>query len=181
MSNTEKPIVNRKKLRVIKMLTAVLLILLSLGTIGTGLALLNASQKNQPQITTDAGTPVALIGSLAITEKQYIVPVSNPSLPVIQTFTDTLQVDDRLSGQGIEFTTQLLSELGKKQVAVQRVTIYTRDYSVLHLANTNVIYKEKASASELASSLQSMLSVFTIEGKMPLEIDFRFDKPVLRY
>jgi hypothetical protein len=92
-----------------------------------------------------------------------------------------LQDGDRLTGQGIEFTTELLSHLLKKQVAVQSVTIYTRDYSVMRLGDTNVVYKEKGSASELASSLQSMLSVFTIEGRVPSEIDFRFDKPVLRY
>jgi len=161
---------------------AVLLMLLSLGTISAGIALLNASQKNQPQAKTiDIGVPVALVGSLAITDKQYIVPVSNPALPVIQTQTDPLQDGDRLAGQGIEFTTEFLSALSKNQVAVQSVTIYTRDYSVLHLNNTNVVYKEKESASVLASSLQSMLSVFTIEGRNPTEIDFRFDKPVLRY
>lgn len=155
---------------------------MSIGTISIGIVLLNASQNNQPQAkTTDVGVPVALVGSLAITDKQYIVPVSNPALPVIQTLTDPLQDGDRLTGQGIEFTTELLSVLIKNQVAVQSVTIYTRDYSVLHLGNTNVVYKEKESASILASSLQSMLSVFTIEGRMPTEIDFRFDKPVLRY
>lgn len=155
---------------------------MSLGTIGVGIVLLNASQKNQSQAkATDTGTPVGLVGSLAITDSQYIVPVSNTSLPVIQVLTDPLATGDKLAGQGIEFTTVFLGELAKKQVAVQSVTLYTRDYSVLHLANTNVIYKEKSSASELASSLQSMLSVFTIEGRVPSEIDFRFDKPVLRY
>ena len=159
-----------------------MLIVLSLGIISAGIYILNASQNAQPKVeVVDVGTPVALIGSVAVTDKQYIVPISNPSLPVIQTHTDPLKDGDRLTGQGIEFTTELLYHLSQKQVAVQSVTIYTRDYSVLRLSNTNVVYKEKGSASTLATSLQSMLSVFTIEGRVPSEIDFRFDKPVLRY
>lgn len=159
------------------------MIILSCGAISAGILLLNASQNKPSQaINTDVGTLVGLIGSLAITDKQYIVPVSNQPLPIIQAVTDPLESGDRLSGQGIEFTTELLRELSKNQVAVESVTLYTRDYSILLLStNTNVIYKEKGSASELATSLQSMLSVFTIEGRMPTEIDFRFDKPVLRY
>lgn len=160
-----------------------MLILLSVGTITTGITLLNASQNNQPQAKdTDYGTPVGTIGTLAVTDKQYIVPVTSQSLPSVQILTDPLKTGDKLAGQGIEFTTQLLAALAKNQVAVDQVTIYTRDYSVLHLTtNTNLIYKEKPSVTELVSSLQSMLSVFTIEGRNPTEIDFRFDKPVLRY
>ena len=156
---------------------------MSIVAITAGIVLLNASQKNQPQAkTTDIGTPIGIIGNFAITDKQYIVPISNQSLPQIQAYTDPLAEGDKLTGNGIEFTTEFLAELAKHHIAVTSATIYTRDYSILRLAtDTNVIYKEKPSASTLASSLQSMLSVFTIEGRVPSEIDFRFDKPVLRY
>lgn len=156
---------------------------MSLTAITAGIVLLNASQKNQPEAKiTDVGTAVGIVGSYAITDKQYIVPITNQSLPQIQVFTDPLIDGDRLTGNGIEFTTELLFELQKNHIAVASVSIYTRDYSILRLVtNTIVIYKEKGSASELAASLQSMLSVFTIEGRNPSEIDFRFDKPVLRY
>jgi hypothetical protein len=162
----------------------VLLIALSFLIIIGGIFLLDKSEKNiEANTVVDYGKIVASVGNFFVTDKHFIVVSrAQRAIPVINIKTDPLTVGDRLSGQGIEVTLELLGILGNNKVAVESVTLYTNEYIVLKLMNpTIVIINENHNTAELASSLQSMLSVFTIEGRMPKEIDFRFDKPVVRY
>ncbi len=166
------------------MLTVSLLILLSVGAIGLGLKLLYNTQQSAQTTPQDMrGETVARIGVLALTSNGYVV--SSPdyeSLPELTLYTDPLFPGDKIQGEEVLKTGQLLLLFKKNDIAVVSATIYTKDYCVLTLPETiRVLYNDKSDVRTLTSSLQSMMAVFTIEGTKPEEIDFRYDKPVIRY
>lgn len=166
------------------MLTVSFLIILSSGAILFGLKLLYDAQQNikAAPVATN-GEPVARIDSLVLTADGVIATSSGSfEIPILTVHTDPLSPGDRIKGVEVQKTVEILALLKKNNVAVESVTIYNKDYCVLILPETiRVLYNSNSDARTLISSLQTMMAVFTIEGRIPEEIDFRFDKPVIRY
>ena len=127
--------------------------------------------------------PVARIKIYAISEKGIVLSSNaSPHLPEIDVSIDTPTVGSRLGGVELAMTLSFLNELKFRNIGVGSVKIYSKDMMILTTADTiRVLYASTNDVVALSSSLQTMLSVFTIEGTRPREIDLRYDKPVLRY
>lgn len=133
-----------------------------------------------------AGDIIARTGNYSVsTSGRIFEQVPDTSLPELIIGTDKLLPGDVLTGNEIKNTLAILALLKKNGIAVRSIYIYTKEYCVLEIPNQSgtirVLYNENSNPTGLISSLQSIVSVFTIEGKVPDEVDFRFDKPVLRY
>lgn len=79
-----------------------------------------------------------------------------------------------------EFKKELEEELLKTNLGFSEI-IFTQDSSLsVELASgEKIIFSFRKPVKSQVSSLQLMLSRFTIEGKKVEQLDFRFDKPVV--
>lgn len=104
------------------------------------------------------------------------------NLPDIKIETQSVRGGEKVSGEEIEKTLRVLKELKKLGLEVKKVEVYNRERMDLIFANnTRIIYNSSVDPFTLSSSLQFMFSRFKIDGRMPVEIDFRYNKPVVRF
>ncbi|MCL5970032.1 MAG: hypothetical protein M1450_00820 [Patescibacteria group bacterium] len=77
---------------------------------------------------------------------------------------------------------EIESNLQKKNIPFSSVFSYGNDSFLVKLKNNEeIILSKNKDISFQVSSLQLMISRFTIEGKRIKRVDFRFDKPVVSF
>jgi len=81
-----------------------------------------------------------------------------------------------------EDSKKIESNLKKKNIPFSSIFSYGNDSFLVKLKNNEeIIFSKNKDISFQVSSLQLMLSRFTIEGKRIKRVDFRFDKPVVSF
>jgi hypothetical protein len=133
----------------------------------------------------DEGIPLASIDQFVITSTGLIKERTGNAYPLLTVQTDPVVPGDILRSPEITTSLRLIENLQKNGIAVGSISIYTTEYCVVELpvkADTiRVLYNSQSDTVSLVSTLQGILTMVTIEDTKPVEIDFRFDKPILRY
>ena len=128
------------------------------------------------------GYPVAVVQESLIDANGNVVgPFNQEDLAVIEISTDPLLYNTRIESEALRYSLSLLHLLQVAGFNVSTITIYHDWYITATVLDTiRILYTIHTDSDTLVSSLQSMLSAFTIEGVTLEEIDFRFDKPIVR-
>lgn len=81
---------------------------------------------------------------------------------------------------GTEITQDLIKEkLGKSGFSVKKIADYDNGYLVTLSTDEKIIFSRNKPLDEQISSLQLISSRFTIEGKYFVQLDLRFNRPVI--
>lgn len=73
------------------------------------------------------------------------------------------------------------NSLKREGLSLSSITASSSSYIVVLRSSEEVWFSDKKDARLQTSSLQLILSRFTIEGKKVKRIDFRFDKPLIEF
>lgn len=112
------------------------------------------------------------ISSIGITVF-YTIPQNHYISPLASNFS--LQ-----QALGTEVTQDMIKEkLKKSRFSVKNSTDYDNGYLVTLSTDEKIIFSKNKPLEEQISSLQLISSRFTIEGKHFVQLDLRFDRPVI--
>ncbi|MBI4130207.1 hypothetical protein HY468_02735 [Candidatus Roizmanbacteria bacterium] len=137
----------------------------------------------QPTPTPSPVLGIASMNGFILDEKGSVVAYhQTEQLPLIQASIPPLTIGDRIESEELLVTIAVLRKLQEEGIAAVEARIYNATYMELTMEHdVHILFNTTNDPVLLSSSLQTMLSVFTIEGRFPKEIDFRFSKPVIRY
>lgn len=96
----------------------------------------------------------------------------NPGLPEIET--------ERFEKEKVKRALEAIFLLNQYSLSFERIKIKNQDDLVLFLPETEVFLPTEKLAQQIAS-LQMIINRAKIEGKLPVKIDLRFKKPVVKY
>lgn len=81
---------------------------------------------------------------------------------------------------GTEITQDMIKEkLGKRGFSVKEIADYDNGYLLTLSTDEKIIFSKNKQLDEQISSLQLISSRLTIEGKDFVQVDLRFDRPVI--
>ena len=137
--------------------------------------------RTQTEIMTTPIAAIAQLSGFGVSDTGRVLSrVTSNELPFIDANAPILFGGEQLKGNGIETTLAFLSALKQHNIEVTYINLYDAQYMDLLLASKVVIvYNNSIEPIAMASSLQNMLGLFTIEGRMPTTIDIRYRQPVV--
>lgn len=148
--------------------------------------LLNNRNANSPNNATSAadessGAIVAAISTKFLDETGKVVSDKPEQyVPHIDVTIPALIEGERLVDPAIRSTLALINEFSRSELAVERVTIYNDNYIELSLSDqTRIVCSTKCDPFLVVSTLRSIHSAYTIEGRLLDTVDFRFSKPFI--
>jgi cell division septal protein FtsQ len=105
---------------------------------------------------------------------------SNRILPVIQIGDENAVDGERLKNPAILGALRFLGELNS-DIYVREITLEEELTLRVKSNESDILIMQNANMMPLASTLQILLTRFRMKGRMPVLIDLRFEKPVIRY
>ncbi len=129
------------------------------------------------------GKPVARIGEFSVDLKGQVRRVGeSENLPQIVVLTEPLFGNERIENYEFNKILFILDRAEKSELDVEKIAVYNKERIDFYLKNgIMVTVNSELDADYFISSLQIMLSRFKIEGKVPASIDYRFNKPVVKF
>lgn len=126
---------------------------------------------------------IAKISGFYLTNDGFIFKSKEEkSLPTIEVITAPLRGGEKVAGDDFKIIIELLNLVKNYKLEVEKITVYNKERMDIQLTSGPVVLiSAKVSIPNFISSLQVILERFKIEGKVPLYIDMRFDKPVIKF
>jgi hypothetical protein len=166
----------RRPLKLLLVFCGIVLILMAAGASLRSTIL--SSPEPTPTPTPDEGI-IALNGWYLdargrVTSRKPPTPV-----PTLNARTDPLRAGLTVSGDAIETTLGVLGELSRTPLAVTQVTIYNDSYIELLLEDgTKMLFTSTRTPYDIRTTLQSIHTAYTMEGRVLDRIDYRYSKPL---
>lgn len=128
------------------------------------------------EITTRQPVTSLLVGNIFLLLDREAVIVGevdvNPGLPEIEA--------EKFNSEEVKKALEVIFLVDQYSISFKRLKIKSQDELLLFLPETEVILPTK-NLSEKIASLQMIQSRAKIEGKLPIRIDLRFQKPVVTF
>lgn len=107
---------------------------------------------------------------------------ASSSLPTLHLPSRKIDLGTNIIQKNINLALKIIELANKNNLHFIDIIPFEEDsVSMTTTGGTQIIVGEEAKAEEIVSSLQMILKRFTIEGKTPVKIDFRFEQPVVNF
>lgn len=107
---------------------------------------------------------------------------TNSGYPIVNLENQEVGLGTNITHNNLNKVLRIIKLARDRNMQFIDIRMLTNDDISMHLdQGVQVVIGKSLEAEEIVSSLQIMIKRFTIEGKIPKKIDFRFTKPVVTF
>lgn len=105
---------------------------------------------------------------------------TQPMLPLIDVPFSSVQIGQSIQEPRILTALSYIQADMTPSLRIERVSFYDDSSLLIQTAETNIIVPQQSDTRDTIATLQQLVTRFRMKGRLPAQIDLRFDKPIIK-